>query len=94
MVAAQGGHIGTVKLLVDAGATVDIADDEGMTPLLNAIKGNFGEIALFLVEHGANPNDVFIDEKVFTLFFLHDISQFFQGTASQPFNGLNYCRKY
>lgn len=64
MVAAQGGHIGTVKLLVEAGATVDVADDEGMTPLLNAIKGNFGDIALYLVEHGANPNDVFIDEKV------------------------------
>ena len=64
MVAAQGGHIGTVKLLVEAGAAVDVADDEGMTPLLNAIKGNFGDIALYLVQNGANPNDVFVDEKV------------------------------
>lgn len=64
MVAAQGGHFGTVKMLVEAGAKVDVVDDEGMTPLLNAIKGNFAAIAMYLVEHGANPNDVFTDEKV------------------------------
>ena len=50
-------------MLVEAGATVDIADDEEITPLLNAIKGNFGAVAMYLVEHGANPNDVYIDEK-------------------------------
>jgi ankyrin repeat protein len=63
MVAAQGGHIGTVKMLVEAGAVVDIADDEDMTPLLNAIKGNYGALATYLVEYGANPNDVYIDDK-------------------------------
>ena len=50
-------------MLVEAGATVDIADDEEITPLLNAVKGNFGAVAMYLVEHGANPNDVYIDEK-------------------------------
>lgn len=64
MVAAQGGHMGTVRLLVEANAKVDVADDEGMTPLLNAIKGNFGEVAKYLVDNGANPNDVFVDDKV------------------------------
>jgi ankyrin repeat protein len=56
--------MGTVKMLVEASAKVDIADDEGMTPLLNAIKGNFGEVAMYLVSQGANANDVFVDDKV------------------------------
>ena len=63
MVAAQGGHLGTVTMLVEAGAQIRIADDENMTPLLNAVKGNFGHVASYLVDNGADPNDVFIDEK-------------------------------
>ena len=62
-VAAQGGHIGTVTMLVEAGATIRVADDEGMTPLLNAVKGNYGNVASYLVQQGADPNDVFVDEK-------------------------------
>lgn len=62
-VAAQGGHLGTVKLLVEAGSPVDVKDEEGMTPLLNAVKGNYASVAFYLVEHGANPNDVYIDDK-------------------------------
>lgn len=62
-VAAQGGHIGTVTMLVEAGAEVRVADDEDMTPLLNAVKGNYGNVASYLVQHGADPNDVFVDEK-------------------------------
>lgn len=62
-VAAQGGHIGTVTMLVEAGATIRVADDEEMTPLLNAVKGNYGNVASYLVQHGADPNDVFVDEK-------------------------------
>lgn len=62
-VAAQGGHIGTVTMLVEGGAVVRIADDEDMTPLLNAVKGNYGNVASYLVQHGADPNDSFTDEK-------------------------------
>lgn len=62
-VAAQGGHIGTVTMLIEAGAATRVADDEDMTPLLNAVKGNYGNVALYLVQHGADPNDVFVDEK-------------------------------
>ena len=62
-VAAQGGHIGTVTMLVEAGAATRVADDDEMTPLLNAVKGNYGNVALYLVQHGADPNDVFVDEK-------------------------------
>jgi len=63
IVAAQGGHLGVVKMLVEAGADVLAVDDEDSTALLSAIKGNYGAVAMYLVEHGANPNDIFIDEK-------------------------------
>lgn len=63
MVAAQGGHLRAVQLLVEAGAELRIADEEGITPLLNAVKGNYGEIAAYLVEHGADPNDYYLDDK-------------------------------
>lgn len=63
IVAAQGGHIGTVKLLVEAKADVRVTDDEDMTPLLSAIKGNYAAVATYLVQNGADPNDVYIDEK-------------------------------
>lgn len=38
MVAAQGGHEAVVKLLVERGADVRSKDEEGFTPLLNAVK--------------------------------------------------------
>lgn len=63
-VAAQGGHLASVKLLVEAGAEVDILDDEDVTPLLAAVKGGFENVTMFLLQHGANPNDVFIDDKL------------------------------
>lgn len=63
MVAAQGGHLEVCRMLIDAGAVVDVTDDEDMTPLLNAIKGKHLALASYLVEHGANPNDIFVDEK-------------------------------
>ena len=62
-VAAQGGHIGTVKMLIESGAVVRLSDDEDMTPLKNAIKGNHFSVAYYLVQHGADPDDIYIDEK-------------------------------
>ncbi|CAN0243799.1 unnamed protein product, partial [Scytosiphon promiscuus] len=50
-----------VRLLVEKGADVRAKDEEGFTPLLNA--GNFEEVASFLVESGADPNDVYTDEE-------------------------------
>lgn len=38
MVAAQGGHEDVVRLLVERGADVRAEDEEGFTPLLNAVK--------------------------------------------------------
>ena len=62
-VAAQGGHIGTVTMLVEAGASVRVADDEDMTPLLNGVKGSHNAVILYLLQHGADPDDVYTDEK-------------------------------
>jgi ankyrin repeat protein len=61
-VAAQGGHLECIKLLIAAGADVKIEDDEKRTPLQLAIKGNYGEVALELVRAGANPNTPYVDD--------------------------------
>jgi ankyrin repeat protein len=61
-VAAQGGHLDVVKLLLEAGVDVSVEDDEKRTPLKMAIQGNYGEVASALVAAGADPNTEFIDE--------------------------------
>jgi len=62
-VAAQGGYLDCVKLLLDAEAKPEIEDDEKRTALLLAVKGNFGEVATELVRNGANPNTLYVDEE-------------------------------
>ncbi|CAM9763513.1 unnamed protein product [Ascophyllum nodosum] len=61
MVAAQGGHEDVLRLLLERGADVRAKDEEGFSALLNA--GNFEEVATLLVESGADPNDIYTDEK-------------------------------
>ena len=61
-VAAQGGHLESVKILIAAGAVVTIEDDEKRTPLYLAVKGNYGEVAQELVRAGADPNTPYVDE--------------------------------
>lgn len=49
MVAAQGGHEDVVRLLVERGADVRAKDEEGFTPLLNAVKVmSMGKSIVFL----------------------------------------------
>ncbi|CAM9510965.1 unnamed protein product, partial [Hapterophycus canaliculatus] len=62
MVAAVGGHMDVMHVLVEAGADVRAVDEQGLSALLNAVKGNFGDAASYLVEKGADANDVYIDE--------------------------------
>lgn len=61
-VAATGGHLSVIKLLLENGANPRVKDDEDKTPLLNAVDGNFGDVAFSLVENGADPNDVYVDK--------------------------------
>jgi len=61
-VAAEEGHLECVEILVAAGAKVTTIDDEERTPLLLAVKGNYGEVASALVRAGADPNTPYVDE--------------------------------
>ncbi|KAL7461387.1 hypothetical protein ACHAXS_003047, partial [Conticribra weissflogii] len=61
-VAAEEGHLECVQILIDAGADVTKVDEEDRTPLLLAVKGNYGEVASALVKAGADPNTPYVDE--------------------------------
>jgi ankyrin repeat protein len=62
-VAAQGGHLEMVTLLLEAGADVAHVDDSGSTPLVLAVQGNYGEVASALVEGGSDPNTPYVDDE-------------------------------
>lgn len=62
-VAAQGGHLKTVNLLLEGGAKVDVKDEQDRTALMLAVKGNYGEVASQLVKNGSNPNTKFVDAE-------------------------------
>ncbi|KAL3801144.1 hypothetical protein ACHAW5_011092 [Stephanodiscus triporus] len=62
-VAAEEGHLECVNLLIEAGADVTVLDEEERTPLLLAVKGNYGEVASALVRAGADPNTPYVDEE-------------------------------
>ncbi|KAL9181110.1 hypothetical protein ACHAXT_009915 [Thalassiosira profunda] len=62
-VAAEEGHLECVNLLVAAGADVTVVDEEERTPLLLAVKGNYGEVASALVKAGADPNTPYVDDE-------------------------------
>jgi ankyrin repeat protein len=54
--AAQAGDLETTKLLVAAGADVNEATDEEGSALVLASSYGHEQLALYLLEHGANPN--------------------------------------
>jgi len=62
-VAAQGGYLDCVNILIEAGAKVEVKDDEDRTALILAVKGNFGEVASALVKAGADPNTPYVDDE-------------------------------
>ena len=59
--AAQGGHTEVVKLLLQRGADVSIAAEEGATALTNAVSNDKADVAFLLVDAGADPNDGYVD---------------------------------
>lgn len=62
-VAAEEGHLECVQLLIAAGADVAVLDEEDRSPLLLAVKGNYGEVASTLIEAGADPNTPYVDDE-------------------------------
>lgn len=56
IVAAGGGDLERVRMLLEQGAGVTATDARGRTALIAAAYGNFVEIAHILVEAGADPN--------------------------------------
>ena len=56
MIAAQGGRLELVKLLLAHGADVNASGEAGSTPLIEAICHSHSDIAMLLLEKGAKPN--------------------------------------
>ena len=54
--AARTGCGGCVSAMLDAGADVNLPNPDGMTPLMMAIDNSNFEVALDLLERGANPH--------------------------------------
>jgi uncharacterized protein len=52
--AARDGRLESAKILVDAGARLEMPDPNGITPLLMAISNNQIAAARFLIDRGAN----------------------------------------
>jgi len=61
-VASQGGHLGCIDILIKADAEVTRLDEEGRSPLVLALKGNYAGVASSLVAGGANPHTSYVDE--------------------------------
>ncbi|HEX4137175.1 MAG TPA: ankyrin repeat domain-containing protein [Bryobacteraceae bacterium] len=56
MFAAREGCVECEKVLAAAGANLNLADPDGITPMVNAIINGHYDAAGFLVERGADPN--------------------------------------
>jgi ankyrin repeat protein len=51
--AAQSGDLSTVKTLVSKNVNVETTNDDGKTPLHTSIESDHADIAMFLIENGA-----------------------------------------
>jgi ankyrin repeat protein len=56
--ASLDDHVDVVRVLLDAGALVDVADDVGRTPLYYAIFGNNVHVTHILIDRGAKVSNV------------------------------------
>ena len=56
MYAAREGALDAARVLVGAGAELNVADPDGTTPLLLAVTNSHFDLAVLLLEKGANPN--------------------------------------
>jgi ankyrin repeat protein len=56
MFAAREGCVECAKVLADARANLNLADPDGITPMVNAIINGHYDVAGFLLDKGADPN--------------------------------------
>ncbi len=54
-IAARRGNLEICKILVESGANVNIADNEGWTPLMRAALAKNADLIKFLINQGSNP---------------------------------------
>jgi ankyrin repeat protein len=54
--AAREGHLDVIRMLIDAGADLELADGNETTPLITALNNVHADVALLLIEAGANVN--------------------------------------
>jgi ankyrin repeat protein len=57
-IAALRGHVDVMCVLVDYGASIDIADTIQVTPLLYAVRHQKYDMVKYLIENGANVNAI------------------------------------
>jgi ankyrin repeat protein len=55
LIAAQKGKADLVQILIDSGASVDIANSDGVTPLAAALHCSNWDVANILLRSGADP---------------------------------------
>jgi ankyrin repeat protein len=56
-------NVEILKLLIESGADVDAADDQGNTGLMEGARENIGQVVTILLEHHANVNRINQDQK-------------------------------
>ncbi len=69
LLAAIKGHAKAVRLLIEAGAYVNEANTDGLTPLIAASMNNHIEVVRVLCDNNADPNLQLVKDKYTALMF-------------------------
>ncbi len=69
LMAAGHGHTEAVRLLIDRGAQINLAQDDGRTALIAAVEGGHTETASLLLARGADANAAYAQGSALTIAF-------------------------